>query len=80
MFEQFWKIYPRRIAKKKAKQIFEKHKDQERIIEGAKRFAVLNDKTDEKFIPHPTTWLNGERWNDEMKQPVKRNDLNSLAG
>jgi hypothetical protein len=80
LFEEFWKIYPRRIAKKKARQIFEKHKDQERIIEGAKRFAALNDKTDEKFIPHPTTWLNGERWNDEMKQPVKRNDLNSLAG
>ena len=80
LFEEFWKIYPRRIAKKKARQIFEKHKDQERIIEGAKRFAVLNNKTDEKFIPHPTTWLNGERWNDEMKQPVKRNDLNSLAG
>jgi hypothetical protein len=18
------------------------------------------------FIPHPTTWLNGERWNDEV--------------
>ena len=25
-------------------------------------------KDDGRFIPHPTTWLNGERWKDEVKQ------------
>tara|TARA_Y100000114_G_scaffold74203_1_gene68043 strand:- start:2999 stop:3601 length:603 start_codon:yes stop_codon:yes gene_type:complete len=80
LFEKFWSVYPRKIAKKKAKEIFEKHKDQERIVEGAIKFASLNEMTDEKFIPHPTTWLNGERWNDEMKQPARRTNLNSLAG
>jgi hypothetical protein len=26
---------------------------------------------DPKYIPYPSTWLNGERWNDEIK-PTKQ--------
>ncbi|MFD6656859.1 helix-turn-helix domain-containing protein [Streptomyces parvus] len=29
-------------------------------------------KTETKFIPHPTTWLNGERYDDELTTPANR--------
>jgi len=29
-------------------------------------------KDDGQFIPHPTTWLNQERWNDTVEVPVIR--------
>lgn len=36
------------------------------LLEGARRFAAAERKrgTDEDFIPHPRTWLSGQRWLD----------------
>ena len=32
-----------------------------------------NKNTEMKFIPHPATWLNGERWEDEDVNDYKTN-------
>ena len=69
-FESFWEIYPKHQDKKKAKQKFlklctDKKKYQE-IMQGLRNVLPVWAKKDTKYIPMPTTWLNGERWNDEV--------------
>ena len=69
-FESFWEIYPKHQDKKKAKQKFlklctDKKKYQE-IMDGLRNVLPMWAKKDNKYIPMPTTWLNGERWNDEV--------------
>lgn len=70
-FDIFWKLYPRKVSKAPAeKKFMTKCKDAETFskiirsvgehIEGALSLAEMN------FIPHAATWLNQERWNDEV--------------
>ena len=63
-----------------------KHYD--KILYGAQRFAEQSQNTEEKYIPHATTWLNQERWLDFFEtdkygcvikaKPQKK--INNLAG
>jgi hypothetical protein len=68
-FEEFWTLYPRKIAKKKAHTTW----NNMTITNREKALAALPlhinhywQGKDTKFIPHPTTWLNQERWADEI--------------
>lgn len=69
-FESFWEIYPKHQDKKKAKQKFLKlctnEKEYKEIMGGLRNVLPVWAKKDTKYIPMPTTWLNGERWNDEV--------------
>ena len=69
-FESFWEIYPKHQDKKKAKQKFLKlctdEKKYQEIMQGLRNVLPMWAKKDNKYIPMPTTWLNGERWNDEV--------------
>lgn len=70
-FDDFWKHYPRRVAKGVARTAFQracKIASPEEIILGAIRFADFckSEGTEMKYIPHASTWLNGERWEDEL--------------
>ena len=69
-FESFWEIYPKHQDKKKAKQKFLKlctdKKQYQEIMQGLRNVLPVWAKKDTKYIPMPTTWLNGERWNDEV--------------
>lgn len=79
-FEKFWKAYPRKTNKGFAKKVFAKLKVTDELlakmlqaIEVQKR-SVWKDK-DPQYIPHPSTWLNGERWEDEVvAQPLSASD------
>jgi len=76
-FDQFWSEYPVKVGKAAAKTKFKaKCKNQktfDALINGLNEYNKLWSmigKTGE-FIPnppHPTTWLNQERWNDEIKK------------
>ena len=74
LFDEFWKIYPRKVAKGGAQKAWlnaVKIAKPEDIIAGAKIYA--KDKTrDPKFTAHPATWLNGQRWLDEPQVEDKR--------
>lgn len=73
-FEQFWKAYPRRIGKGAARKSFEKSLKLatfEEIMTGLSRQISYYASREQQFIPHPTTWLNQERWADEP-QAVQR--------
>lgn len=75
-FDSFWKLYPNKVAKPKALASFSKQcKGEEsflRIMHGLSQHILSEQfvKDDGKFIPHPTTWLNQERYNDEVKPYV----------
>lgn len=77
-FEQFWDAYPNKKTKKKAHDIWIKISPPEKlfkeIMSGLERAKGSKQwqKDEGQFIPHPTTWLNQERWNDEdVPSPLK---------
>jgi biotin operon repressor len=70
-FNQFWAIYPRKKGKGQARKAFEKamlKTDLETILAGVEAYVEHEDMYDPQFIAHPTTWLNGERWDDEHEE------------
>lgn len=77
-FKVFWAVYPRKDGKKKAEQawrrIDNKKTPYEAILAGLKRHMDSEQwtKDDGRFIPHAATWINGERWNDELKAGKKK--------
>ena len=71
-FERFWAAYPRHTNKRQAVKAFEKLKPDEAML-GVMLAAIEKQKNSQQwtkdggqFIPHPATWLNGCRWEDEM--------------
>ena len=83
MFYVFWQAYPRRVGKGHARQAFEKAKrfaSVHEIIEGAKKFAVHVADREPQYIPHPTTWLNGERWEDDLETEVDNRSTTEKKG
>lgn len=68
-FSEFWITYPRRVGKEAAKKAWMKSikiTKSRTIIEGAKRFSEEVRESDPQFTPHPATWLNQGRWDDEV--------------
>lgn len=66
-FDEFWSVYPRRIAKATAMKAWTaamKRAKAEDIISAAGRYAATVVDSEERFIAHPSTWLNGDRWAD----------------
>lgn len=67
-FDRFWEVYPRRAGKGQARRAWAtaiKVADPEVIVAGAERYR--DDPTrDPRFTKHPSTWLNGECWTDEV--------------
>lgn len=68
-FETFWDAYPRKVAKKAALVAFARvnpdHALFARLLDAIAAQKVSRQWRD-GFIPHPATWLNGERWTDEV--------------
>lgn len=68
-FARFWTSYPNKVSKKKAEIIWSRipKLEHDRIFKALDVFKVSRQWTKDggAFIPHPTTWLNQERWKDE---------------
>lgn len=75
-FAAFYAAYPRKIAKGNARKAFAAA-----VKRGVKSTALVaaaqahrdhwtRCRTETRFIPHPTTWLNGERYDDELPSPA----------
>jgi hypothetical protein len=64
---EFWPAYPRHTAKKDGLAAARKLTEQERAaaIFGLKSQLPELRARDPSKIPHPATWLNGRRWEDE---------------
>ena len=73
-FEVFWSIYPRRVAKGAARKAFARAlrpASPEDIITGAKRYSQSVNGREMKYIAHPATWLNQERWADDPRANIQ---------
>lgn len=82
-FEDFWKVYPNKKGKGAARKAFEnaikKGVTSDMLIDAVnrQRCGAQWTKDNGQFIPHPATWLNQERWDDE---PEVDNVSNRPAG
>ena len=74
-FDQFWKLYPRRVAKADARKAWAKIRaeDRQKILEVLPDHLKQDQWTKDggQFIPYPASWLNGERWEDDLVIQIK---------
>lgn len=73
-FAAFWELYPRRTGKGAARKAYVT------AVSGGVSPQAINDaaasyaqrcqalQKEPQFIPHPATWLNQERWDDDVEQ------------
>lgn len=80
LFDSFWDIYPKRSGKGKARESWLKAVKKEpaqKILDAAKAYSTSKDLPEYQFVPMPATWLNQERWNDDLAPAPK--DSKNLA-
>jgi len=73
-FIEFWKLYPRKVARVAAQRSFKrlKIKDIDEIFSVYRGHLIRWKGTDIQFIPHASTWINQRRWEDEL-EPLQEN-------
>ena len=71
-FDDFWKAYPKKVSKSNALKAWKKLKPNDDLVreilsalEKQKQSSQWQ-KDNGQFIPYPTTWLNGKRWEDDL--------------
>jgi hypothetical protein len=70
-FDEWYNAYPRHVGRGAAVTAYKaarKKADHATLLAGATRAAKQHFNTEQRFIPHPATWLNEERWLDEEKK------------
>lgn len=72
-FDRFWSAYPRKTGKDAARKAFARRKVNDELLQQMLD-AIETQKHSEQwtrnggqFIPHPATWLNQGRWQDETE-------------
>ena len=71
LFDEFWTEYPKKVGKDAARKAFDKRKPTRELL--AQMVASIRaqvkttawQKDGGQFIPHPSTWLDEGRWQDE---------------
>lgn len=75
-FDTFWAAYPRHTGKQAAQKAFERLNPDDDLLNimlssiSAWKNSDQWTKDGGQFIPHPATWLNGRRWEDELPKTV----------
>lgn len=78
-FKEFWQIYPRKKSKGQARKTFLKLVSKnlplaDKIMDGLKKHIPDLQKQmreNPKYVPHASTWLNAEGWEDEPDSKPK---------
>lgn len=76
-FSRFWAAYPKKRNKARARQAFFRIKKIEKVFPvmmqalGRQKASADWQKDGGQYIPLPTTWLNGERWEDVEQVEVQ---------
>ena len=69
-FATFYELYPKKVGKGQASKAYKaalKKADAATILSGLRRHLPVWEGTERQFIPNPSTWLNGERWGDDVE-------------
>lgn len=74
-FDEFWALYPNKVKKQDARKSWHtkvvKTKTDPALVMAALRAHIVrwqNEREYPRFVPHPTTWINGQRWLDELDE------------
>ena len=76
-FLEFWGAYPRQVARAKAQASYKAKlksgADPLDILKGLERYLSMwkRERTALRYVPHPTVWLNQERWADNIPEARK---------
>ena len=68
-FAEFWAIYPRKVGKGAARKAWNKARKTattEQIVVACNLSASVRRNQDPQYTAHPATWLNAERWLDDV--------------
>ena len=69
-FDVFWDKYSKKVgSKEKCIKVWNKLSDSDKSKIFTTLPIFLNSITDKKYQPHPLTYLNNKRWNDEIALP-----------
>jgi hypothetical protein len=77
-FDVFWTTYPRKTAKAEALKSWSKLKPDEPLILAILKALELQKQSSQwrrdagQYIPHPATWLNQRRWEDEASTTITK--------
>lgn len=79
-FDRFWFAYPKKVKRKTSAEIWNRKRLDSKtgeLIADIQRRVESDRRWREGFIPDPTTYLNQERWGDEL-EVVKRPRVEGL--
>lgn len=71
-FQTFWAKYPRKVGKPEALKAFNKIAPSDAVLASMLRAIDAQDlagrceRGEGQYVPHPATWLNQSRWEDEV--------------
>lgn len=71
-FDQFWRLYPNRKARAKAEAAWLKLNPSDELLQTLLAALVTQATSHEwtkdggQYVPHPATWINQRRWEDEV--------------
>lgn len=71
-FEELWELFPRKVGKDDALRVWKKIRgriEHDALKAAISKHAALVAGKEKQYIPHPATWLNDGRWQDEDLQP-----------
>jgi hypothetical protein len=82
-FDEFWAAYPKKVGKGDARKSWKRIKPKTELFEKIMA-AVAEQKNSDNwvrgYIPNPATWLNQERWDDEVKAATPQQSRSSPQG
>ena len=79
LFNRFWEVYPKKVAKENAEKAWKKINPSEElastIVQAVKTQISVDGRFREtRFTPHPATWLNGHEWENSYEKGTERRD------
>ena len=86
-FDDFYKLYPRKISRSNAEKSFKRlgKRDKNLAYNGIIKYNKFwsENRTEPQYIPYPSTWINQKRWEDdlivkEVKTTYKNHDADVL--
>jgi hypothetical protein len=78
-FDQFWSAYPKKVGKEAARKSWIRIKPSKELHAKILTAVAAAKKTTQwqrengQYIPHPATWLNQGRWDDELPAQSSNN-------
>lgn len=73
-FDDFWLMYPKRVARRDAEKAWARIGPDERVaalVALVKWRKVWLARGEIQYVPHAATWLNGARWEDELPEQAQ---------